>query len=197
VLLANVAIIAAHGVARWISGAEAPAKVAGVGNLRVVDERVWRGRAPSEQSYRDLAAAGVTTVVDLRAERRLDIPTDLLEELGIERVSIPIRDGQTPTGEQVAAFVDAVAASEGRVFLHCGAGVGRTGVMAAAYLATTGQDRALHSLGRNLEVGPPSVEQIWYALDFDGESAGAPPAVVTAVSRVLDAPRRIWSAARS
>ncbi|WP_420907495.1 fused DSP-PTPase phosphatase/NAD kinase-like protein, partial [Streptomyces scabichelini] len=36
---------------------------------------------------------------------------------------MPIRDGQTPTNQQVDRFLRTVASSTGPVFVHCGAGV--------------------------------------------------------------------------
>lgn len=168
--------------------------VAGVDNFRVVDEHVVRGDAPTGEGYRSLAALGVTTVVDLRAERDLHVPEALLDELGLVRVALPVRDGQTPTAEQVERFVATVEGSDGLVYLHCGAGVGRTGAMTAAYLVTTGQRSGRGALLANLAVGPPSLEQILYAATLDaGGSPHQPPAAIKVVSRYLDGPRRLWS----
>jgi protein tyrosine phosphatase (PTP) superfamily phosphohydrolase (DUF442 family) len=196
-VVGNLVILAAHGYARNQAPTgtiEVPADVASIRNFTVVDGQVWRGGAPSQADYRALAAAGVTTVVDLRAEHGLRIPDDLLAELGITRVAIPIRDGQTPTTDQVATFLDAVDASEGPVYLHCGAGVGRTGTMAAAYTVSRGGD-GVDAMRANLAVGPPSLEQLAFAASLDpGERASRPSSVVVAVSRTLDAPRRIWKA---
>ena len=164
-----------------------------VTNFRVVDDHVWRGAAPDDRALRELAAKGVTTVVDLRAEDGLHVDTELLDELGLERVTIPMRDGQTPTSEQVDRFLAVVAASKGPVFVHCGAGVGRTGTMVAAYLVHTGEAGGLDAVRRNLSVGPPSLEQLVFAATLhDGETA-RPPVAIVAASRVLDAPRRIWT----
>src|SRR5690606_9583184 len=101
------------------------------------DARVWRGRAPDAPAYAALAEAGVTDVVDLRAERDLDVPEALLDELGVARHHLPIRDGQTPDHADVQAFLAIVEQADGLVYVHCGAGVGRTGSMAAAYLLAT------------------------------------------------------------
>ncbi len=49
------------------------------------------------------------------------------------------------------------------------------------------------ALRRNLAVGPPSLEQIAFVATMDDGLPEKPGTVVTAVSRVLDAPRRIWS----
>lgn len=74
-----------------------------------------------------------------------------------------------------------------------GAGVGRTGAMAAGYLVRTGQATPSEALRRNLAVGPPSLEQVAFVADLDGHRVDRPPAPLVAVSRVLDAPRRLWS----
>ena len=64
--------------------------------------------------------------------------------------------------------------------------------MAAAYLVGTGQARPTDALAANLAVGPPSVEQIWYAAGLDSADKN-PPAPVKWASRFLDGPRRLWS----
>lgn len=194
VLLANAAILAAVPVSRQMVNADPLTPVTGITHLRQVDGRVWRGDAPSPDGYRELARRGVSTVVDLRAERDLRVPTQVFASTGMRRVAIPIRDGQTPSPADLDRFTAAVHASTGLVYVHCGAGVGRSGAMAAAYLVRTGGESAGRALLRNLSVGPPSAEQIWFAatLDRDGEVA-QPPAPVSVVSRVLDGPRRTWS----
>lgn len=169
-----------------------PADVASIRNFETVDEVLWRGGAIGRDDYRALAAAGVTTIVDLRAEDDLDVPYDLVDELGLTLVAIPIRDGQTPSQAQVEQFMQAVESSEGRVYVHCGAGVGRTGTMVAAYRVARGGN-GWDAMRANLAVGPPSLEQLAFAASIDrGEPLERPNAALVAVSRTLDAPRRIW-----
>jgi protein-tyrosine phosphatase len=158
-----------------------------------VDGRLWRGAAPSPAGYRALASMGFTTVVDLRAE---DLSAAQLAgpgRAGLKTVRLPIRDGQTPRPEQVRRLLDVVARAQGKVFVHCGAGVGRTGTMAAAYLVQTGQQSSAAAVRRNLAVGPPSIEQIYYGLNLTPTRAEQPPLPVVVVSRLVDAPRRMWS----
>ncbi|MCW8380213.1 fused DSP-PTPase phosphatase/NAD kinase-like protein [Streptomyces justiciae] len=169
--------------------------VQGVHNFQPVDTQghLWRGAAPSPAGYRALAAMGITTVVDLRAE---DLSAAQLAEpakAGLKLVRLPIRDGQTPKPEQVREFLDTVAHASGPVFVHCGAGVGRTGTMAAAYLVQTGEESSAQAVRRNLAVGPPSIEQIYYGLNLSPAEAEQPPLPVVVVSRLVDAPRRIAS----
>lgn len=170
---------------------EPPAGVRGIENLHKVDERVWRGGAPSPEGYRTLAEAGVRTIVDLRAEEGTQPPADL----GVDVVRFPVRDGQPPSPDQVDAIVETLRTAPAPLFVHCAAGVGRTGSAIAAYVVDRGgtTEDALRWL---LGVGPPSLEQIAFV---KGLAAGErrPGRLVTAVSRILDAPRRTWSRLRA
>lgn len=163
-----------------------------VGKGRIVDSRVWRGAAPDTAGYRELAAAGVRTIIDLRAESGIDVSEHELAALGLDLVRMPIRDGQTPTPAQVDTFLQAVSASDGLTFVHCGAGVGRTGAMVAAYRVASGEATGVEAARRNLSVGPPSLEQIVFAMSLEPGEREQPNPVVVAVSRALDAPRRLW-----
>jgi protein-tyrosine phosphatase len=190
-IVGNLLIIALHGVARAEVGVDRIDGVDGVDKLRHVDGKVWAGANP--KSYSGLAAAGVTAVVDLRAEEDADADDQAIRALGMDVVHIPIRDGQIPSESEVARFVGIVESSQGTVFLHCGAGVGRTGSMSSAYLVATGQASGGDALAISLAVGPPSLEQVFYIATLDLGDADSPPAFIVATSRVLDAPRRIWS----
>ena len=185
------------------SQAQASAAFPGVPKFAAVDDRLWRGAAPDELGYRTLAERGVRTIVDLRAEEHLEDVTPLLDSIGVTLVRIPIRDGQAPTQAQVDEFRSAVRTSSGTVFVHCGAGIGRTGVMAATYLVQERGQSPRLALRENLELGPPSLEQLDYVSDLESVQAGPtrtaspeverPNALVVGASRVLDAPRRLWS----
>ena len=194
-VLGNLAITGVSAWARTTTVASPGPAVTGVGNFRVVDPLLWRGAAPSRRGYESLAAAGVGTVIDLRAEENLHVDEDHLRHLGLVRVAIPLRDGQIPTPDEVRRFLAAVNASSGPAFVHCGAGVGRTGTMVGAYLLATGQADQWTALRGNLAVGPPSLEQLAFVAGLDGGDRPGP--VLVAASRVLDAPRRLWSRLRA
>lgn len=187
-VLGNLAIVSVHLWAQRTTGLSTMEAPTDLHNFVVVDGKLMRGSRPTEAAYRDLAARGVTTVVDLRAEEGLERPMALLDRLGIELVRIPMRDGQAPTDRQVDRFMAAVENSTGKVYVHCMAGVGRTGTMVAAYLVEERGIEPLAALRMNMAVGPPSLEQIAFAAGTD-----TPNPLVVGLSRVLDAPRRAWT----
>ena len=94
-LLPNLGIMLMHRLAQ--RAGQLPSHRLPIKNFAEVDERLWRGGAPTEEGYRALADQGVTTVVDLRAEEGIDPRDELRSELGITRVHLPLRDGQSPT----------------------------------------------------------------------------------------------------
>ncbi|MFC7261618.1 fused DSP-PTPase phosphatase/NAD kinase-like protein [Streptomyces lutosisoli] len=143
--------------------------VRGVHHFQPVGSRgeLWRGGALSPEGYRGLAHHGFTTVVDLRAE---DLSTAQLaapREAGLDVVRLPVRDGQTPTPRQVEGFLEVVGEASGPVFVHCGAGVGRTGAMAAAYLVRTEVSHQLSATIR--EVGERGTQ-----VDHDRRKSASP-----------------------
>src|SRR5262245_54460667 len=108
-VIGNAAILVPSLLLQRFAGPSTPAAAASVrdvGHLAPVDAKVWRGAAPSSLAgYESLAAAGVTTVVDLRAEPDPRIDQAGLRSAGLTVVSLPIRDGQTPTRAQIDAFL--------------------------------------------------------------------------------------------
>lgn len=187
------------GLSLW-ARAETPAPAGtramqGVNHFQAVDPdgKLWRGSAPSPAGYRALASMGITTVVDLRAEHMSAAQLSEPTKAGLNAVRLPIRDGQTPSPQQVQRFLDIVSSSSGPVFVHCGAGVGRTGAMVASYLVKTGEESPSMAVRRNLAVGPPSIEQVYYGLNLSPAKAEQPPLPVVVLSRLVDAPRRIMS----
>ncbi len=192
-IVGNLAILVASKWASSTTPVTRIASISGVDNLEAVDAKLWRGGAPSQQGYRQLAAAGAKTIVDLRAEDGLGADQAIVESLGMRLIRIPVRDGQTPSSSQIAAFLEATNQSEGPVFVHCGAGVGRTGTMVGAYAVANGELDATDAVRRNLAVGPPSLEQLAFVAGLDSDNEiDRPNVAVRAVSRVLDSPRRIW-----
>jgi uncharacterized protein (TIGR01244 family) len=194
-LAVNLVILVSGVAARWsgndprVHGDGWP----GITHLRVVDDRLLVGGETSPEQYADLAERGVTLVIDTRTGGATDSSTDdpeQLAELGLDYATVPIPDGRAPTPAQVRRFLDLVDSADGRVFAHCGGGVGRSTSLAAAYEAAEGQDP---STLEQLATGPPTLEQIWFVatLSPDRPEHHISPAVAVA-SRVVDAPRGLF-----
>ncbi|MDQ3979359.1 MAG: dual specificity protein phosphatase family protein [Actinomycetota bacterium] len=192
VIAGNLVILGASAWAKQTTPRLVVPQLTGVKNLEAVDAKLLRGAAPTEEGYRSLAANGVKVVVDLRAEPGVESDAELVRSLGMQPVRVPIRDGQIPSTEEVRQFLNVVQQAGGPVFVHCGAGVGRTGAMVGAYLVSTGQLNGAGALRRNLAVGTPSLEQVTFVAGMGTSDITKPPVAVTALSRVIDAPRRIY-----
>ena len=190
-LQGNLALIAASWWARANTELDAGPKLEGVRKLYVVDERLWRGAQPSTTGFRALAESGVTTVIDLRPSTDARKVDRELRALGMESIHLPVTDGTPPSPSQVRRVVDIVDNSQGRVFLHCGEGVGRAGTMSAAYKVTTGKASASEALRESLAIGVLTFEQVAFIRSLDRDGAHDPSVVATAVSRFLDGPRQL------
>jgi protein tyrosine phosphatase (PTP) superfamily phosphohydrolase (DUF442 family) len=177
-------------------------EMAGVPNFGRVDGMLWRGAAPDRSGYATLARAGVRVVVDLRPAGDRGLRDDggterlLADAPGVEVVRIPIRDGAAPTEADVARFLDVMSSATGPVFVHCGAGVGRTGSMVAAYRVATGAATRAEALRDMLAVGPPTLEQLAFVAGLRPGQDHRPGPAMVALSHLIDAPRLIWNRLR-
>jgi protein tyrosine/serine phosphatase len=105
-------------------------------NFGQMDERFYRGAQPKEKDYKDLAALGIKTVIDLR-----DDPTDyekqVVESLDMRYVNIPMVGKKYPKAEHVEQFLKlADDPATGKFYVHCAGGRHRTGAMGAVYRFT-------------------------------------------------------------
>lgn len=93
-------------------------------------------RPESLEDLQALRAEGIDLLISLTEDppRR-----DWINEAGLFLLHVPVQDMQPPTPEQVDECMSAIAKAHERkmgVCVHCGAGLGRTGVILACYLVT-------------------------------------------------------------
>ena len=102
-------------------------------NFGKMDDRFYRGAQPDENDYKDLAALGIKTVIDLRDDPK-GYEKPAVEAAGMRYVNIAIPDKKDPSDEQVQSFLKLVSdPSAGKFYVHCAGGRHRTGVIGAIY----------------------------------------------------------------
>src|SRR6476660_9575602 len=99
----------------------ASAAVHGVPNFQTVNDRIYRGGQPSNEGFRNLAAMGIKTIVDLREDdSRSHAEKKLVKKLGMHYVNIPMKGMKTPTSKQVSHSLKVLNDdSKGPIFIHC------------------------------------------------------------------------------
>jgi protein tyrosine phosphatase (PTP) superfamily phosphohydrolase (DUF442 family) len=113
----------------------APANVSDVTikNFGQMDDRFFRGAQPKEKQYKELAALGINTIIDLRDDPE-EYEKREVESLGMRYVHMPMIAKKYPKAETVEDFLKLVDdPSTGKFFVHCAGGRHRTGVMGAVY----------------------------------------------------------------
>lgn len=119
-------------------------------------------RPENEAQLRWLRDAGIRAIVCLNKERPLD--DKQVGGLGFEYLYIPVKDFAAPNQEDIAEFVQFANEMIGRnlpVAVCCGAGIGRTGTMLAAYLISQSAppEEALKQIAEKRGVGVESYTQ--------------------------------------
>lgn len=116
--------------------------VVDVSNIRIdnfgrVNPMYYRGAQPEGRDYRDLAALGVKTMINLTSDDEDPNEQAMAEQAGMKYVQIPMTAHEPPTPAQLAEFLKIVNDPASQpVYVHCVGGRHRTGVMTAAYRIT-------------------------------------------------------------
>lgn len=102
-------------------------------NFGKINDNYFRGSQPKGTDYRDLAAIGVKTVIDLQADGPSN-EAGAVKAAGMNFVRIGMTTTKAPTQAQVEQFFEIVNNPANQpVYVHCAGGRHRTGTMTALY----------------------------------------------------------------
>jgi atypical dual specificity phosphatase len=111
----------------------------------------------SQEDLEWLRRQGIEVLISLTED---PLRRHWVNDAGLLVVHEPINDMEPPTQEQLERCVRAIARAHKQnmgVAVHCGAGLGRTGVVLAAYLVQQGQS-AGEAIERVRQLRPGSIE---------------------------------------
>jgi atypical dual specificity phosphatase len=109
----------------------------------IVDQKVIACAYPGNlEALAELADSGVRLCINLR---EWPLPTDMLRQLGLVELHLPVPDFTAPPPEVLRKAVEAIDqahAARQAVAVNCAAGLGRTGTVVAAWLVAHGATAA-------------------------------------------------------
>lgn len=116
--------------------------------LSEITPQLYVGGQHYPQGYQEMLDKGITGIVNMREAHFSD------EDMGVagpNHLHLATRDNTPPKVEDLirgAKFIHDQVEDGGKVYVHCGVGVGRAPTMMAAYLITTGlsPDEALYKI---------------------------------------------------
>ena len=109
------------------------ANAVSIENFGKVNDHFYRGAQPLPEEYKQLAALGIKTVIDLRNDAK-EYAKLSAERSGLQYVSFPMSDKKYPQADTAQKFLEiANNPAHWPVYVHCAGGRHRTGVMTAVY----------------------------------------------------------------
>jgi atypical dual specificity phosphatase len=138
----------------------------------IVEGQVAAMAKPWPEDVAELRRRGITAVLSLTERAPAEI-----EAAGISFLALPVRDFHAPTMGQLEAaveYIERAVDSGGACAVHCGAGLGRTGTVVAAWLVRRGRDAraAIAEVRRRRPGSIETTEQEGAVLAFAKKSAG-------------------------
>jgi atypical dual specificity phosphatase len=114
-------------------------------------------RPQSSEELQWLRQQGIEILISLTEDPP---PRHWINEAGLMLVHVPVVDMEPPTQEQLDSTLAAIGRAHERqmgVGIHCGAGLGRTGVVLACYFVTK-DFTAKNAIARVRRLRPGSIE---------------------------------------
>lgn len=120
------------------SAGQSPARYKELPKFHQINAGLYRGAQPKDGGLKRLAQLGIKTIVDLRASGDRARAEELeARGLGLRYFNVPFRWYGRPKDEQVERVLEIISRPENQpVFVHCGHGVDRTGLIVAIYRIT-------------------------------------------------------------
>jgi protein tyrosine/serine phosphatase len=132
-LIATLALVFALSAVSFAKGKDSSFPNIKISNFGQMDQNFYRGARPKSEDFKNLAALGIKTVIDLTDNSR-EREEPAVKAAGMRYVNIPIVDKAYPSTEQVNAFLKvANDPATGKFYVHCAGGRHRTGIMGAVY----------------------------------------------------------------
>lgn len=104
-----------------------------VKNFGKVNDHIYRGGQPKADEYKQLAAVGIKTVIDLREDAE-EFARAAADQAGMKYINLRLNAKRPPTTEESNLFLRMVNDKENwPVYVHCAGGRHRTGVLVAVY----------------------------------------------------------------
>lgn len=104
-----------------------------IDNFGQVDARIYRGAQPDKVGIAYLKSIGVNTVINLRDDVK-DYEEPTVESLGMVYINVPMSGWMYPREKDIQLLLRMLNDVKlGKIFIHCKAGIHRTGTVIAVY----------------------------------------------------------------
>ncbi|MCY4018305.1 MAG: dual specificity protein phosphatase [Chloroflexi bacterium] len=106
--------------------------------LSEVRPQLYLGGQHSARGYRNMRQRGISAIINMREQRFSDVDAGIAGDRHLHLATIDNSPPAVADLSRGAEFARDEIARGGKVYIHCGVGVGRAPTMAAAYLISTG-----------------------------------------------------------
>jgi len=163
---------AAQGAAPAQGDAALPAGLAAVPGIRQAKPALYSAAQPLPEQWDDVAAAGVTTVINLRPDAELAGRDERSEvaQAGMRYVQLPVAGAEGITEANADALMQALQQADGPVLVHCASG-NRVGALLAIGAARAGMpvEEAI-AYGRSAGLGSGAEAVVRKRLDAEAKA---------------------------